>query len=302
MGDEKYCYPNSNVLKNKYGLTNLVALEQIERKSSSLAIVQLQSDVIKGNFDLKHLQSIHKAIFSDIYDWAGKIRTVDIAKSNLFCRVQFLDSYSQDIFGRLKKQDNFLLGLPKQQAIKKLAEYMGDINALHPFREGNGRTQREFIKYLSKVTGIELHMDKVTSDRMMDASLKSFNTDYSGFEQIFNEIAKPMTLEEQESFIKSISRQVYKEFKELKQQLLLPDRQLEFMEEQKQYEQQKESTKENIQDGRTVDNSVENKPKTKQMNMSDYMAEIAKAKEANKNQPSQQQQQKVKDKKEKTDR
>ena len=98
--------------------------------------------------------------------------------------------------GRLNSQDYFLLGMPKEQAIKKLAEYMGDINALHPFKEGNGRAQREFINYLSKAAGIKLDISKVNSDKMMDASLKSFHTDYSGFEQIFSAIAKPIATRE----------------------------------------------------------------------------------------------------------
>lgn len=226
MGDEKYCYPNSNVLKNKFGIMDSEELYAKERRITSLTAMRAIKTPVKGNFDLKHLQAIHKAIFSEIYDWAGKIRTVDIAKSNLFCRVQFLDSYSKDIFGRLK-EDRFLIGLDRKQAIKKLAEYMGDINALHPFREGNGRTQRQFIAYLAKGTGFEIDFRKIDADRMMDASLRSFQTDYSGFEQIMGEIVTPISLEDQEQFLKAVSKEAYKEFKTLNQKGLLLDREKE---------------------------------------------------------------------------
>lgn len=227
--DKEYCYENTDVLINKLGIRDNEQLHAAERKLASIKISDICVVPVKGNFDLKHLQSIHKAIFLDIYSWAGKIRNVDIAKSNLFCRAQFIDSYSKEIFGRLK-QDKYLIGMDKRQAIEKLAEYMGDINALHPFREGNGRTQRQFIMYLAKATGINLDFSKTDADQMMNASLKSFYTDYTGFEQVFNEIASPASIEEQEQFVLEISKEAYKEFDKLRQQELLPDRQAEFFE------------------------------------------------------------------------
>ena len=227
MPDEKYCYPNSNVLINKLGIRDFDKLQEAERKITRVKIAKISDKPVKGDFNLKHLQSIHKAIFSDIYDWAGKNRTVDIAKSNLFCRAQFLDSYSQDIFSQLKR-DKYLIGMDKDRAIAKLAEYMGDINALHPFREGNGRSQRQFITYLAEAAGIQIDFTKVDSDRMMEASLKSFVTDYSGFKEIFEKIAEPISLEIQEKFLKNISPEAYKTFEGLKLQGLLPDREAEF--------------------------------------------------------------------------
>lgn len=223
MSDEKYCYPDSNVLINKFGIRNFEDLHIKEYEIAVEATVKNTFFPINGDFDLKHLQSIHKSLFEEIYGWAGKIRTVDIAKSNLFCRVQFLDSYAKDIFDRLKC-DRFLIGMGREKAVIKLAEYIGDINALHPFREGNGRTQRQFISYLAQATGFKLDMRKTTPDKMMEASLKSFNMDFRGFEEIFKEILIPISLDEQEQFIKNVSKIAYKEFQELKQHGHLPDR------------------------------------------------------------------------------
>lgn len=226
---DKYTYPNTNVLINKFNIMDYDKLHEMERKISTLAGSQINEKGIKGNFDLKHLQAIHKALFSDIYNWAGEIRSIDIAKSNLFCRAQFINSYAESVFGELK-EDKYLVGMNKERAIRKLASYMGDINALHPFREGNGRTQRHFIKQLAKATGIELKLCKVDSDRMMSASLASFQGDSKQFEAIFNEVAEPMSLQEQEAFLKSVSKVAYKEFLEQKKEGLLPDRVMEFAE------------------------------------------------------------------------
>lgn len=227
MSDEKYCYPDSDVLINKYGIKELEELYKKERRVTAVTITNISLNPVKGNFDLKHLQAIHKAIFSDIYDWAGKLRTVDIAKSNMFCRVQFMQDYSQDIFDRLKN-DKYLIGMDKAQAIEKLAEYIGDINALHPFREGNGRTQRQYIFYLAKTTGIYLDFSKANPDKMMKASLDSFQMKHSGFKELFNDIATPIPIQEQENFLKKISKVAYKEFQQLQQHNRIPDRVEEF--------------------------------------------------------------------------
>ena len=93
---------------------------------------------IKGKFDLRHLQSIHQFIFSDIYDWAGELRTVNIAKGNQFCNHQYLETYADGIIKKLKTE-KMLTVLPLSMIPERLAYYLGEINVLHPFREGNGR-------------------------------------------------------------------------------------------------------------------------------------------------------------------
>lgn len=154
--DSKYCYPNSDVLINKLNIRDLNKLHEAERKLTSLRELELMETPIKGNFDFRHLQKIHEFIFQDIYEWAGRIRTVDIAKSNMFCKVQFIESQAEDIFKQLEN-DMYLIGLNKELLIKKLAYYFSEINALHPFREGNGRTQREFIRELAMHNGLVVH-------------------------------------------------------------------------------------------------------------------------------------------------
>lgn len=93
MSDTKYCYPGSNVLVNKLDIRDPNKLQIFERKLTMLRLLELIDKPIEGKFDFKHLQAIHAYIFfQDMYDWAGKIRTVDISKGNTFCNVRFISS------------------------------------------------------------------------------------------------------------------------------------------------------------------------------------------------------------------
>lgn len=102
MSDTKYCYPDSDVLVNKLDIRDPNKLQIFERKLTMLRLLELIDKPIEGKFDLKHLQAIHAYIFQDVYDWAGKIRTVDIAKGNTFCNVRFISSQADVIFSKLK--------------------------------------------------------------------------------------------------------------------------------------------------------------------------------------------------------
>jgi cell filamentation protein len=143
---------------------------------------------VTGDFSLKHLQSIHKYLFQDIYSWAGKIRTVDIAKGNIFCLVQFIESQFGEIYKRLRK-DNYLKDIADKEIMAtKIAYYLSEINTIHPFREGNGRTQRLYCHQLCQNNGrYALDFSKVTKDQMIEASVLSFRCDYSLMEKLIKD-------------------------------------------------------------------------------------------------------------------
>jgi cell filamentation protein len=86
MSDTRYCYPNSDVLINKLNIREQDKLYTFERRLTMLRLLELMDNPIRGQFDFRHLKEIHAYIFQDIYDWAGKVRTVDIAKGNMFCK------------------------------------------------------------------------------------------------------------------------------------------------------------------------------------------------------------------------
>lgn len=184
MADRIYCYPGSCVLKNKLGIRDPEQLHKMEKRLTMLRILELLDKPMEGAFDLKHLKSIHKHIFQDIYPWAGQIRKVDIAKGTMFCNVRFIESQAEEIFGRLR-EEGFLRNLPEQLFIRRLAFHFSEINALHPFREGNGRSQREFIRCLALRNGYVLNFTNTARNEMLEASKASFLCDYEKIEQVF---------------------------------------------------------------------------------------------------------------------
>lgn len=203
--DSSYCYPNSFVLINQLGIKDTDALSLAEREITSVRYTQLIVNPVKGNFDLKHLQDIHRYLFQDIYSWAGKLRTVNIAKGNQFCNCMYLVSGSRPIFSKLQDTDRYLLGCDPKSISEKLAYYLGEINVIHPFREGNGRTQRVFIQYLAQAAGYSINFSDVSSQEMIEASAMAFECDYNKMVELFRRITKPISSQEQDQFIHSIS-------------------------------------------------------------------------------------------------
>lgn len=193
--DSEYCYPESNVLINKLNIRNAEALSVAEREITAIRLAVAKAAPIKGNFDLKHLQKIHKTIFGDIYSWAGKLRHVNIAKGNQFCLAMNLETYATNLFRKLENE-RYLIGY-EGSVPHRLAYYLSEINVLHPFREGNGRTQRLFIEYLAIIAGYRLDFSCVTPREMIIASAASFACDYRCINEMFDRIAAPISKEDQ---------------------------------------------------------------------------------------------------------
>ena len=185
--DRKYCYPGTHILKNKLDLRDADALHEKERAICLIREAEMESMRVTGNFSLKHLQSIHKHLFQDIYSWAGKIRTVDIAKGNSFCRVQYIAEMFDDLYTRLKS-DNLLKDINDRKAmIEKIAFYLSEVNAIHPFREGNGRTQRMYFRQMCVYNGrFRLDFSNATREEMRQASIQSFACKYDAMERLIN--------------------------------------------------------------------------------------------------------------------
>ena len=183
--DGIYCYKNTSVLKNKIGLKDATELNEAEREITAVRYIYAKERPIKGNFDFKHLCSIHRYLFSDIYTWAGKPRTVNISKGNQFCLAQHIESYAEQIFTKLKNE-NYLKD--SDNTPHRLAYYMSEINVLHPFREGNGRTQRLFIEYLADYAGYKVDFTSVTPEEMIRVSADSFACEYDSINAMFERI------------------------------------------------------------------------------------------------------------------
>ncbi|MCF8001545.1 MAG: Fic family protein [Halanaerobiales bacterium] len=172
--NSKYCYPGTNILINKLDIKD----EELLRKANSLysaqRLLELQAEPLSGNYDLQHLKNIHHYIFQDLYEFAGKIREEDIIKGNtLFAKSEFIESKANQLFKELKKE-NYLKGTKNiTQFAQRISYYMAELNIIHPFRDGNGRTIREFIRCLALNSSYILNWNSINKDELLNASIKS---------------------------------------------------------------------------------------------------------------------------------
>jgi cell filamentation protein len=177
---DPYVIPGSACLKNLLGLTDPNALRTVEARIISIRDVELARTVLPGEYNLAHLQAFHYHLFQDVYSWAGQLRTVDIAKDGLrFGNWKFVDEQVSAVLANLE-DDNWLASLPMETFVVKLAFYYGEINSVHPFREGNGRAQRAFLRQLSAAAGWHLDWSELNkSDNVMASrhNLRTATTD-----------------------------------------------------------------------------------------------------------------------------
>jgi fido (protein-threonine AMPylation protein) len=174
---DPYLVPATGVLKNRLDIADAATLEQAEAAFVATRSYELSQTPLKGHFDLAHLQAIHRYLFGDVYGWAGQPRTIDISKGgNRFAHYANIESAAASIFQELAKE-NHLAGLAAAAFSDRAAHYLGELNALHPFREGNGRAQREFISHLAHANGYYVAWENVSQRDMLAAAIESFNGD-----------------------------------------------------------------------------------------------------------------------------
>jgi cell filamentation protein len=169
VADDPYTDPVTGVLLNKLGLGTAAELEAAEREITHAALILLAESPAHPGYDLHHLCAIHRRIFGGIYHWAGQIRTVAIAKGSPFCLPQYIETSAVEIF-RALHSENLLRDLDREAFIARLAYYLGEVNAVHPFREGNGRTQRAFFEQLAREAGYPLAWQHLDAGRNIEAS------------------------------------------------------------------------------------------------------------------------------------
>ena len=173
--DDPYLYPGSTVLRNRLGITTPDRLDYSERE---LVAQRNAEGVPTGSFDLAHLRAIHRHLFQDVYAWAGELRTVEIAKGgHQFQFRQFIETGMADVHRRLEKAD-FLRGLSDSAFAEAAGPIMGDVNYVHPFREGNGRAQLQYLEQLAAQAGHPLDLARIDPKRWLEVSRASHNGDY----------------------------------------------------------------------------------------------------------------------------
>ena len=173
-----YCYPDTNILKNKLNIKDFELLKKAEEEITAVKQLELLQNPIRGNFTKTHLLSIHKFIFEDIYPFAGKIRKEQISKADtMFYPPNLIDRELNKVFAQIKGK-NMLKEKDEDKIFDNLAYVMAELNIIHPFREGNGRTIREFIRLMAKKSGYDLNWGNATKNEILEASILSVD-DYN---------------------------------------------------------------------------------------------------------------------------
>lgn len=172
-----YCYRNTSVLKNKFGIKDPVQLKELEADTTAVRQNELFSKPISGRFTVNHLCRIHKHLFGDVYSFAGHFRREDIMKGTTrFLSHKEIKLKLSALLNELNLE-NYMQGLSESELIVRSAYYLAELNYIHPFREGNGRALREFMRLLYDANGYEVHWDAVSSEIMLQAmELSVFRT------------------------------------------------------------------------------------------------------------------------------
>jgi cell filamentation protein len=172
---DHYVEEASGLLKNKLGITDEALLEQVEADYAAARSFELSQTPITGVLSPASLQYIHRSLFGDVYEWAGQFRNVDISKgASRFANWGHIESSLLHLFEKLQAE-NALEHLPPQLFSERAAYYMGELNAIHPFREGNGRTQRELLSQLAYRDGYSIAWHRVEPETILKATIQSFH-------------------------------------------------------------------------------------------------------------------------------
>ena len=165
---DPYVYPDApEVLKNRFGIKGAAELDAIERV---IVAQRIKEGAPRGEFDLVHVKAIHRHLFQDVYEWAGETRTVELSRGgHHFQPVSYIETGIKNIHDRLIER-KFLVGWKRDAFAREAATIIGDLNYVHPFREGNGRTQLQYLKLLSRRAGLDIDLTRLKPDAWQKAS------------------------------------------------------------------------------------------------------------------------------------
>ncbi|MBN9673091.1 Fic/DOC family protein [Roseibium aggregatum] len=171
--DDPLCYPGTQVLKNKAGLRDQDDLDQFE---TLMFLTRAEEDLPSGDLDFIHYRKIHHHFFQDVYEWAGEIRRIRTGKgNNWFCYPEYIGPEMERLFAELAQENHLTAISDLEEFSERAAYYISEINAIHPFREGNGRCQLTFLTMLLRLSGWELNEDRLNPEPFMTAMVASFS-------------------------------------------------------------------------------------------------------------------------------
>jgi cell filamentation protein len=173
-GPDPHCYPGTAVLRNKLDLTDQAALDAFEAD----AVTQRGAEPLPaGRFTPAHFRAVHRHLFQDIYRWAGRYRTVRISKGgSAFCYPEHIRTQLRMLFAWLHDRDRFA-NLGAYDFAGQGAHFLSELNAIHAFREGNGRTQMAFFAMLADRAGHPLDLERLQPEPFLAAMIAAFKAD-----------------------------------------------------------------------------------------------------------------------------
>ncbi|MGC5703359.1 putative adenosine monophosphate-protein transferase Fic [Pseudomonas sp. NFXW11] len=183
VGQDPYCYPDSDLLRNKLNIRDDQILSAAQRQISAIAADSIEFS--PAPYDLDYLKHIHRTLFSDLFEWAGELRTVGISKQDTrFCQPAFLEKEAGKIF-KLMAAANWYDGVTRVELISAVAYAYSELNVVHPFRDGNGRAQRILFEHLIVNAGFEISWWGVEEKDWILANIAAYNGDLRHMEEVF---------------------------------------------------------------------------------------------------------------------
>ena len=179
------CYEDSFVLINKLDIRKQEELDNVEQTITTINSAIIEEKQEFEDVDFNFYKDLHYQLFSDLYEWAGKVREINISKkATKFCLCDDIETLAVKCFDRLKNM-NYFMDLPFAEFIDELTDLYCILNFFHPFREGNGRVQRLFLTLLIRNAGYDINFSDIDADELMIATIKSVTGDIFALKTIF---------------------------------------------------------------------------------------------------------------------
>jgi cell filamentation protein len=191
-----YTYPDSTVLKNKFGIQTAAKLRPVEAAFLAARRTEIAAGFgPKASFDSAYLKALHRHLFQDVYEWAGHTRgeKITLSDGTVASETEFKKADGKDYlyarflptsftqFDTNLQQNNYLRGLERAAFGRAITDIITDFTAMHPFRKGNGRTLRIFLQELAREAGHTLDFSLVSRERMRHAAISLHELDDTTF-------------------------------------------------------------------------------------------------------------------------
>jgi cell filamentation protein len=185
--DDPYAYPGTSVLQNRLDIRDAGILEAFEVEIFTL---RAEEPLPRGTFDPAHYCSIHHHLFQDVYEWAGQYRTVRTSKGgSAFCYPEHIPAQMDALFRSIRGGEAFV-EKSRSDFLTEATRFLGELNAIHPFREGNGRAQLAFLGLIGALASHPFAFERIGRAALLQAMIDSF---FGRFDGLNAELGKLLT-------------------------------------------------------------------------------------------------------------